>query len=176
MDKHALVLFADVVEQGSFAAAARLNNLPTTSVSRSIQQLEAQLSGRPLNRTTRSLSLTELGEQGLPNAQLLRETISQVASLAEQQLERPNGRLKVSATRSYALSVLQPWLVEFNAAYPDNGLMLDLSSHYVDLNAAGIDFAFRLGPLKDSSISPYPSIRFATVWSQVKATSLSANH
>ena len=64
----ALPLFAKVVELSSFAEAARQLNVPTTTVSRKIQQLEHDLGGKLLNRSTRSLSLTELGIQVLPKA------------------------------------------------------------------------------------------------------------
>lgn len=174
MDLPGLVVFAEVAEMGSFAAASRKLNVPTTNVSRQIQQLEASLNGKLLNRTTRSLSLTELGEQVLPKAQLMKETLVQVQQLAEQQQANPSGRLKISATRSYALYVLTDWFCEFREQFPGVDLTIDLQNQFIDLNAAGIDFAFRLGPLADSSniALPLHPIRYKLFASRTYLASL----
>ncbi|GAL20552.1 transcriptional regulator LysR family [Vibrio maritimus] len=96
----ALPLFAKVVELKSFAEAARQLNVPTTTVSRKIQQLEHDLGGKLLNRSTRSLSLTELGTQVLPKAQLIADTVTELYSDAEEMANQPIGTLTISAPKA----------------------------------------------------------------------------
>lgn len=147
-----LTLFARVVRCGSFAEAARQLNLPTTTLSRRIQQLEESLGGRLLNRSTRSLSLTELGERVLPRAQLIEDTLEELKQDAEQLQQEPSGTLHISAPRSMSQHLLSPLLGEFCRNYPTIGLDLDTSNRYQDMARSRLDFAFRVGPLTDSNL------------------------
>ncbi|WP_239670620.1 LysR family transcriptional regulator [Vibrio variabilis] len=148
----ALPLFAKVVELNSFAKAARQLNVPTTTVSRKIQQLEHDLGGKLLNRSTRSLSLTELGTQVLPKAQLIADTVSELYSDAEEMANQPIGTLTVSAPKALSQDLLAPMLAEFRARYPTIRINLASSNRFQDLTKQSIDFAFRLGPLHDSNL------------------------
>lgn len=148
----ALPLFAKVVELNSFAKAARLLNVPTTTVSRKIQQLEHDLGGKLLNRSTRSLSLTELGTQVLPKAQLIADTVSELYSDAEEMANQPIGTLTISAPKALSQDLLAPMLAEFRARYPTIRINLASSNRFQDLTKQSIDFAFRLGPLHDSNL------------------------
>lgn len=152
----ALPLFAKVVELSSFAEAARQLNVPTTTVSRKIQQLEHDLGGKLLNRSTRSLSLTELGAQVLPKAQLIADTVTELYSDAENMANQPIGTLTISAPKALSQDLLAPMLAEFRALYPTIRINLASSNRYQDLTKQSIDFAFRLGPLHDSSLLALP--------------------
>ncbi|MCG9664118.1 HTH-type transcriptional regulator DmlR [Vibrio mediterranei] len=148
----ALPLFAKVVELSSFAEAARQLNVPTTTVSRKIQQLEHDLGGKLLNRSTRSLSLTELGIQVLPKAQLIADTVAELYSDAEDMANQPIGTLTITAPKALSQDLLAPMFAEFRALYPTIRINLASSNRYQDLTKQSIDFAFRLGPLHDSSL------------------------
>lgn len=148
----ALPLLAKVVELGSFAKAARELNVPTTTVSRKIQQLELELGGKLLNRSTRALSLTELGQQVLPKAQLIADTVSELHNAAEEFSSQPKGTLTITAPRAFSQDILAPMLAEFHQRYPSIIINLLSSNRFQDLTKQNIDFAFRLGPLHDSSM------------------------
>jgi len=147
-----LPLLAKVVELGSFAKAARELSVPTTTVSRKIQQLESDLGGKLLNRSTRSLSLTELGQQVLPKAQLIADTVAELYSEAEELSHQPKGTLTITAPRAFGQDILAPMLAEFQRRYPTIAINLASSNRFQDLTKQNIDFAFRLGPLHDSSM------------------------
>lgn len=147
-----LPLFAKVVELKSFAEAARQMQLPTTTVSRKIRQLEVELGGKLLNRTTRSLSLTELGERILPKAILIQETISELSNEAAEFSSEPVGTLRIDGPRAFCQSVLTPLLCEFHKQYPGINIHLDADNRMQDLTKSSVDFAFRIGELKDSSL------------------------
>lgn len=148
----ALPLFAKVVALNSFAEAARQLNVPTTTVSRKLKQLEKDLGGKLLNRSTRSLSLTELGQQVLPKAQLIADTVSELYFDAEEMANQPVGTLVITAPRSLSQDLLAPMLVEFRGRYPSININLSSSNRFQDLTKQNIDFAFRQGPLHDSSL------------------------
>ncbi|MFA0194150.1 LysR family transcriptional regulator [Vibrio artabrorum] len=147
-----LLLLAKVVELGSFAQAARELNVPTTTVSRKIQQLESELGGKLLNRSTRALSLTELGQQVLPKAQLIADTVFELYSEAEEFSSQPKGTLTITAPHAFSQDILAPMLAEFQRLYPSIMINLSSSNRFQDLTKQNIDFAFRLGPLHDSSM------------------------
>lgn len=151
-----LALFAKVVELGSFAEAARQLHLPTTTLSRKIQQLEAELGGKLLNRTTRSLSLTELGERVLPKAMLIQDTLKELQLEAEEFSSQPVGKLHISAPRALCQEVLAGLLAKFRKTYPSIKLELDAANRIQDLTKSSVDFAFRVGELADSSLIALP--------------------
>lgn len=150
-----LTTFIEVARRGSFAEAARSLNLPTTTISRKIQQLESELDIRLFNRTTRSLSLTEVGERLLPKAEMVIETISELKEEAIYHAANPVGTLHISAPSMF-FQVLSPLFAEFLSMYPKIRLEFDSSSRIKDLTAQRADFAFRVGTLVDSSLIAIP--------------------
>lgn len=161
--EHALVIFAEVVKQGSFAQAARQLNCPTTTVSRKISQLEKQLGGRLLTRSTRALAMTELGIQILPKARLILpkarlivETLHEVNQVSSQLIDQPQGLLTISAPRALTTQVLIEFLSKFQKQYPDIHLNIHHSEDYQHLITQEIDFAFRVGPVADSDAIALP--------------------
>lgn len=163
-----LLLFAKVVELKSFAEASRQLNQPSTSVSRKIQQLENELGGKLLNRTTRSLSLTELGERVLPKAQLLESTIEELKSEADDFSSQPIGTLYISAPRAFCQDMLAPLLAKFRQQYPSIKIELEASNRFQDMAKSRLDFVFRVGMLADSSLIALPlsTVNYALVASQ----------
>ena len=154
-----LPLFAKVVELKSFSEAGRMLGIPTTTVSRKIQQLETKLNGKLLNRTTRSISLTELGERVLPKARLIQDTLKELQTEAEEFSTRPVGKLYISAPRPFSQMTLAPLLARFRQQYPEIKIELDVVNRFQDLAESSLDFTFRIGELADSSLVALPLTR-----------------
>jgi DNA-binding transcriptional LysR family regulator len=159
-----LSLFLEVARRGSFAEAARWMNQPTTTISRKIQQLESELNTKLFHRTTRSLSLTEMGERLLPKAKLIIETTQEMRSEVETHAGTPTGRLHITSSTT-VLEQLAPVLADFGKQNPNISFHLESASRNVDLAKQGIDFAIRLGPLVDSALISIPlaPLRYALV-------------
>lgn len=152
MDKlAAMQAFAQVVETGSFTKAAELLALPKARVSQRVSDLERYLNVRLLNRTTRSLKLTEDGKAYYAKCQEILHDIEELESTLTGATTEPKGRLRVEALVSVARWILAPHLHEFQTRYPDITLQLGASDRVSHLLEDGIDCAFRGGPLEDSS-------------------------
>jgi DNA-binding transcriptional LysR family regulator len=145
-------VFVRVVEEGSFAAAARALGLPKSNVSRRVARLEDHLGARLLHRTTRQLSLTEVGAayHGRVTAILddLREAEDAVRSLHTV----PRGTLRVSAPLTLGYRFLGEIVASFMQSCPEVQVDLSLSDRVVDLIEEGFDVAVRVGRLADSSM------------------------
>jgi DNA-binding transcriptional LysR family regulator len=151
-DLNALVIFAKVVEANSFSEAARRLDLPASTVSRRIAELEDQLGVRLLKRSTRSLSLTEIGSQVLEQAQRGAEVSEAVDSLVSYQLTSVSGTLRLAAPPSISDSLLAPLLGTFQASYPNVRIDVFITDRIVDQFAEGVDLAFRVGLRIDASM------------------------
>jgi DNA-binding transcriptional LysR family regulator len=146
-----LLLFARVVDEGSFSRAAERLGLPKSTVSRRVAALEAHLGERLLLRTTRRLTITEFGEAVLAHAHHLAEDVEAAEALAQSRQTEPAGRLRVSMPGDLANLALAPVLAAFAQRYPKVALDLDLSARFVDLVAEGFDVALRPGALRDDA-------------------------
>ena len=153
-----LIVFIEVARLGSFAEAARSLNLPTTTISRKVQLLETELDVRLFNRTTRSLSLSEVGERLLPRAKLVVDSVRELKDEATFHKANPVGTLHISAPAT-VFSLLAPLFSAFLGKYSSIKLEFDSSSRTKDLTAERADFALRLGPLNDSSLIAIPLSR-----------------
>lgn len=151
IDPNDLMIYAAVVEAGSFTRAAQQLSLPKSSVSRRIAALEDELGERLLTRTTRSLTITDFGESLLAHARRVSEEIDAVRGLAEQRHAEPTGMLRVSMLADFATLLLAPMLTEFSERYPRIELRLDLSPRRVDLIGENFDLAIRMGTLADDA-------------------------
>ncbi len=139
------MLFARVVEAGSFSRAAERHGIPKATVSRRISTLESRIGERLLTRTTRKLSLTEFGERMLAHAQRLSEETDAANALAQHHQTTPQGRLRVSMPTGFVEEMaLVPFLLEFTAAHPRVRLEVDVSARRVDLIAERFDVAVRI--------------------------------
>ena len=146
-----LLLFARVVDEGSFSRAAERLGLPKSTISRRVAALEAQLGERLLLRTTRKLTVTDFGVAVLEHAHHVVEDVAAAASLAQNRQLKPSGRLRVTMPTDMANLVLAPLLAEFMLKYPAITLEMDLSPRFVDLIGENFDVAIRMGPLRDDT-------------------------
>ncbi len=152
MDIEAIIWFAAVARLGSFAEAARYLKQPSSNVSRRIAKLEADLGYKLMQRTTRSLVLTEQGRQLLPMAQRLTDTQTELKEWQQSQQEEPAGVLRITAPGSFARGPLNDWLLNYRKAYPKVKTELIHSNDYLDFQQHQLDVAFRQGPLGDSTL------------------------
>lgn len=150
-DPNDLLIFAQVVDHGSFTRAAEHLGLPKSTVSRRIALLEERLGERLLLRTTRKLTLTEFGHALLGHAQQVGAEVEAAAALAEHRQARPSGRLRVSMPADFANAVLVDFLAAFAALHPQVTLDIDLSPRRVDLIGENFDLALRMGELPDDA-------------------------
>jgi DNA-binding transcriptional LysR family regulator len=161
-ESNGLILFLEVARQGSFAEAARNLHQSTTTISRKIQQLESELGARLFHRTTRSVSLTEVGERLLPKARLVIESMRELKGEVDQYSSMPTGTLHISAP-STILQHLASLFSEFSTLYPSIRFNFESSSRYSNLTKHRFDFAFRVGQLSDSSLISLPISTFRNV-------------
>ena len=149
-DLNAMVVFAAVADTGSFTAAARQLAMPKSTVSRKVGELEKRVGARLIQRTTRRLSLTDVGRVYSEHcARISRE--ADEADLAVQQMQAtPRGLLRVTAPPSF--QTLGQIAAEFLTRYPDVRIEVVCTDRHVDLVAEGFDLAVRVGPLTDSSL------------------------
>lgn len=140
-----LMLFALVVTAGGFSEATKHSGIPKSTLSRRIGALEARLGEKVLQRTTRRIVLTEMGQRILGAAEQIAHEAERVAEVAEHRQLTPSGRLRVSAPADLAGIVLGPMLAAFATAWPEVQLDLDLSPRYVDVIAESFDLAVRVG-------------------------------
>src|SRR5258705_7069536 len=149
LEPNDLLLFARVVDEGSFSKAAQRLSVPVSTVSRRITVLESALGERLLLRTTRKLTVTELGQAVLEHARQVQESAEAAGALADNRMLEPTGRLRI--TMATDLDVMAPFLAEFLATYPAIVLEVDVSARFVDLIGENFDVALRLGPLRDDA-------------------------
>ena len=147
-----MVVFAQVVEQGNLTAAAKHIGLSRAVVSYHIKKLESQLGVKLLNRSTRSISLTEAGSEYYQSCRIIAEQ----ATTANQQIENlknePEGLLKITCPVNAGLNMVVPALNEFRRLYPKIELDVMLTDEVVNIMQEGIDLAIRGAPLPDSGL------------------------
>ena len=149
-----LLLFAKVVDEGSFNRAAERLGLPKSTVSRRIAALETALGERLLLRTTRKLHVTDLGTSMLEHAHQVASEVEAATSLAHYRQLEPTGRLRISMPHDLASDMLAPMLAQFTIDYPAVTLEMDLSARRVDLIGENFDLAIRVGgTLDDASLA-----------------------
>jgi DNA-binding transcriptional LysR family regulator len=146
-----LLLFARVVEAGSFSAAAERLGWPKSTVSRRITALEAVLGERVLQRTTRKLMLTDFGAGLLEHARNIAAEVDEAQAYASHRQAEPSGRLRVSMPADVAATLYAEALAAFVQRHPKITLELDLSPRRVDLISENFDLAVRMGELPDDA-------------------------
>lgn len=145
-------IFARVVESYSFAGAARSLSLPRSTISRSIQELEAALGVSLLQRTTRTLNLTPNGSLYYDHCRRILDQIDGVESVLADGAGKPRGLLRVDMTASFARAIVVPALDTFLARYPDVDLTLTLGDRPVELVQEGVDCVVRAGTPESSAL------------------------
>lgn len=151
LEPNDLLLFARIVQAGSFSMAAQRLDLPKSTVSRRIALLEARLGERLLQRTTRRLMLTEFGASLLEHARKVADEVEAAGALAQHRQAAPSGKLRISMPHDFANIGMTELIARFTERYPAVSLELDLSPRRVDLVAEGFDIAIRMGDLPEDS-------------------------
>jgi len=149
----AIAVFVKVVEAGSFSAAARRLGVPKTTVSAKVAGLEKRLGVRLIQRTTRSLRVTEAGQKYFGHCAIATREIELGEAALQSAREKPSGVLRVTAPVDLGRALLPRIVGTYTAKYPDVSVELIITNRIVDLVEEGIDLAIRwAGALKDSSL------------------------
>ena len=148
-----LNLFVRIAEHGGMAAAGRDLGLSPAMVTERLSALEAHYGTRLINRTTRSLSLTDEGRLLLESARQLISDAKDIEARIRLGATQLSGLIRISAPLDLGRNIVSKTLDAFIATHPNISIELILSDGYVDLAAQGIDLAVRFGDLKDSSLN-----------------------
>lgn len=154
-----LLVFVSVVERQSFVAAARQLGLPPATVSRKVQELEARLGVQLVRRTTRRISVTEIGQAVYEQAARAFLAIDEAEAMARRRHDKPSGVLRVAMPSAVFELRLACMLPAFRAAYPDVQLELLIVNMPIDLIDYGCDCAIRVGAQPDSTYISRPLFR-----------------
>ncbi|HEX7640840.1 MAG TPA: LysR family transcriptional regulator [Burkholderiaceae bacterium] len=146
-----LSIFSAIVQHGSISRAAEQLDIGKSVVSRQLAKLEEELGARLIQRSTRRLALTEIGEMVLQEARRIEQSLTNIEQLTDQYQAQVRGVLRVSCSVSGRLLVV-PAIAEFVTKYPQVKVDLVLEDRLVDLIAEQIDLAIRSSPLEDSSL------------------------
>ncbi len=147
-----MVVFAQVVEQGNLTAAAKHIDLSRAVVSYHIKKLETQLGVKLLNRSTRSVALTEAGAEYYKSCRIIAEQAATANLQIENLKNEPEGLLKITCPVNVGLQMVVPALNDFRRLYPKIELDVKLTDEVVNIIQEGIDLAIRGAPLPDSSL------------------------
>ena len=150
-DLNDMLYFAEVAERGGFAAAGRALGLPKSRLSRRVAELEARLGVRLLQRTTRKLSLTEVGEIYLRHCSAMRDEALAAAEAVEHMQVEPRGTLRITCPVTLAQSSLGYLIPRYLALFPQVKIDMRVTNRVVDLVEEGIDIALRVRPTLDDS-------------------------
>lgn len=154
-----LTAFVQVVDNGGFSAAARRLNMSTTMVSNHIQALEERLGVRLLNRTTRKVSLTEIGKAYYERCTQILGDMEEADRIAGALQSTPRGTLTLYIN-THIIRFIAPVVTEYLALYPDITVDLRMGERMIDLIDEGVDLAIRTVPAPDSTLI----VRHLTSW------------
>jgi DNA-binding transcriptional LysR family regulator len=157
-----LTAFVRVVDSGGFSAAGRRLNMSTTMVSNHVQALEDRLGVRLLNRTTRKVSLTEVGRAYYDRCVQILADIEQADDVAGALHSTPRGTLRIH-THTATVPYVAPVVAEFLKVYPNVRVDLSMGERDVDMIDEGFDVAVRMIPPPDSSLI----VRSLATWRHV---------
>src|ERR1700761_263793 len=148
----AMQAFVAVADLQGFAPAARKLGLSPSGVTRLIAALEDRLGARLLQRTTRSVTLTDVGARYLERARRILADVDEAEGSAQDERARPSGRLVVSAPHGFGRLHVSPLMSAYLKRYPEVNAELRLSDRVINLVEEGVDLAVRIGHLADSSL------------------------
>ncbi|MEO7105807.1 MAG: LysR substrate-binding domain-containing protein, partial [Rhodoferax sp.] len=152
-DLNDMLYFTEVVDAGGFAAAARRLGLPKSKLSRRVAELEGRLGVRLLQRTTRKLSLTDVGALYLRHCSAMRDAALAAQEAVEYIQTEPRGTIRVACPLTLALSTIGPLVPAFMNRYPQVRIDMRVSNRVVDLVEEGVDIALRVRLTLDDSAS-----------------------
>lgn len=147
-----MAMLLKVIELGSLSAASRALQVPLTTLSRKISDLEAQLGARLLIRTTRKLTLTDAGAGYVAAARRILEQVDEAEREAAGEFTEPRGELVMTAPLMFGRLHVLPLAAEFLATFPEIHIRMVLTDRNADLIADHVDMAVRIGALPDSSM------------------------
>ncbi len=153
MELSHLDTFVKVVQTGSFTRAAEQLQGQKAHVSRVITQLEAELGARLLERTTRSLSLTEVGREFFERAVGILSATDEARRAVQQAQGEPRGTLRLSSGVEFGLLWVNGWVRDYLQRHPAVHVDLEMTGRVVDIVHEGFDLAVRVGALADSSLN-----------------------
>lgn len=151
-DLAAMRVFVRVVEAGGLSAAGRAMGLAPSSVSRRISELENMLGVKLLRRTTRKLSLTEVGETYYERTRAIVRSVEEANLAVTQERAGPSGILRIAAPASIARLHIVTAVAAFQMQYPAVRVVMRVADRMVDIVDEGLDVAIRVGRLEDSSL------------------------
>jgi DNA-binding transcriptional LysR family regulator len=149
--------FVRVVDSGTFTRAADLLNVPKSTVTRLIQELEKELGVRLLHRTSRRLTLTQEGQIYYEGSIRILDDVGSLDGSVLSSNRAPKGKIKIELPASVATQVVVPAMPEFFARYPDVQVEMNIGNRPVDLIAENLDCVLRLGPLINDSLIARPA-------------------
>jgi DNA-binding transcriptional LysR family regulator len=152
LDLNAARAFVRVVQEGSFRGAARALEMPKTTLSRKVAELEDQLGVQLLARTTRALALTDAGSAFVEEAEGAIARLDAAEARVTELQREPRGKLRVTTTIPLGQKFLAPIVAGFLDAHPGLEVTVHLTDRQVDLIAERFDVAIRTGALPDSSL------------------------
>lgn len=161
-----LTTFVKVVDSGGFAAAARALEMSPSSVTLHVQSIEERLGVRLLNRSTRKVSLTEIGQAYYHRCVQILTELDDADQIALAMQSKPRGSLRLNIAVPLP-SLVAPVIAEYTRLYPETSIDMTMTTRMVDLVEEGFDLAIRNIPVADSSlivrkIAPYRFVMCAT--------------
>ena len=147
-----LVVFSEVVKQGSLSAASKQLGISTAMVSKRLQRLESQLGISLIHRTTRALHVTDAGQRYFHHCQHILGAMEEAEVEVLYNQQTPKGHLKVTAPTYFGRLYITPLIPHFLQRYPEVELQIDFSDQFVDIINEGYDLAIRIENLKDSNL------------------------
>jgi len=150
MDLNEILVFTKVVEAGSFIGASRALHMPKSTVSRKVSDLEERLGARLLQRTTRKLSLTDVGQAFYQHAARVVAEAEEAEHVVNRMQEVPRGLLRVTTLLNFGY--LGPNVASFLARYTEVQIEMVCADRVVELIQESVDLAVRAGPLADSAL------------------------
>lgn len=147
-----LVLFSHINRLGSLAAAAQLLGVSRSSVSKQLATLEQKVGARLLNRTTRSIVLTDVGKEVLQQAHKVELALQTIEHISEGHQSEIAGALNISCSSAQGREHLMPLITHFLARHPKVSINVQLDDRFVDMVAENVDISIRIGYLPDSSL------------------------
>ena len=163
IDKNAMALYVKVVENNSFSKAAQREGVPVSTVSRKISELEKALGVRLLERSTRRLRMTEIGQDYYERCRRGLEEFEAANLMVSDQQAEVSGRLRLSVPPSLSEVVVIPLIEAFQALYPNAIVNCLVTDRHVNHIEDGIDISLRVGELKDSSLVARRLLRYRSV-------------
>jgi DNA-binding transcriptional LysR family regulator len=153
MDRlHAMTTFVSVVDQGGFTQAARRLKVSPSAVTRSIAALEEHLGARLLQRTTRSVTLTDVGSRYLARARQILADVQEAEESAQAERSAPTGHLVIAAPVVFGRQHVAPVVCAYLSRHPEVSCELTLGDRNINLVEDGVDTAVRIGRQDDTTL------------------------